>query len=211
MIRERAYCITDRRCHKCGCAIETFNDPAQNMGEDEWCINPNCDFYIHGLLDDSDIAEDNNISLEVLKEYYASDEFKPDRKTDADCTYGSGLHRIYSALAQLSSAEENGTSSEILNNIKEILEVSAKTELKEPNTMNSDKGVAKKSEIKKTFKYIECKRCEYTCGCSHECRNCKEGSNLSELYDADPNCVHNVKPAGGGGVHCTKCKGWFCF
>lgn len=31
------------------------------------------------------------------------------------------------------------------------------------------------------------------------------------LFDADPNCKHNVVPALGGGVKCTKCRGWFCY
>jgi hypothetical protein len=32
-----------------------------------------------------------------------------------------------------------------------------------------------------------------------------------ELWDADPNCKHNVIDAPGGGVKCTKCDGWFCY
>lgn len=33
-----------------------------------------------------------------------------------------------------------------------------------------------------------------------------------ELYNADPNCEHNIVGATyGGGVKCTKCKGWFCY
>jgi hypothetical protein len=32
-----------------------------------------------------------------------------------------------------------------------------------------------------------------------------------ELYDADPNCQHQVQAASGGGVKCAKCTGWFCF
>lgn len=31
------------------------------------------------------------------------------------------------------------------------------------------------------------------------------------LYDADEDCEHDIQPATGGGVKCTKCKGWFCF
>lgn len=31
------------------------------------------------------------------------------------------------------------------------------------------------------------------------------------LYNADPDCVHNIVPSYGGGEHCTKCKGWFCY
>lgn len=31
------------------------------------------------------------------------------------------------------------------------------------------------------------------------------------LYNADPNCMHDVRPAPGGGVRCTKCHGWFCY
>lgn len=32
-----------------------------------------------------------------------------------------------------------------------------------------------------------------------------------ELYNADENCEHDIQPASGGGVKCTKCSGWFCF
>ena len=32
----------------------------------------------------------------------------------------------------------------------------------------------------------------------------------NELWDADPNCDHEVVDAPGGGVKCTKCPGWFC-
>lgn len=34
------------------------------------------------------------------------------------------------------------------------------------------------------------------------------------LYDADPNCKHTIRAKEmweGGGVVCTKCRGWFCF
>lgn len=34
------------------------------------------------------------------------------------------------------------------------------------------------------------------------------------LYDADPNCKHEVRAKEmheGGGVECRKCKGWFCY
>lgn len=34
----------------------------------------------------------------------------------------------------------------------------------------------------------------------HECK----------LFDADPNCVHDIVDTYGG-IRCTKCKGWFCF
>jgi len=32
-----------------------------------------------------------------------------------------------------------------------------------------------------------------------------------ELFNADPNCKHEVVGAPGGGVKCRKCKGWFCY
>lgn len=32
-----------------------------------------------------------------------------------------------------------------------------------------------------------------------------------ELWDADPKCQHDIQIAPGGGVKCTKCRGWFCF
>lgn len=32
-----------------------------------------------------------------------------------------------------------------------------------------------------------------------------------ELFAADPGCDHRVKPQPGGGIKCTKCRGWFCY
>lgn len=32
-----------------------------------------------------------------------------------------------------------------------------------------------------------------------------------ELWDADPDCEHEVVDAPGGGVKCTKCGGWCCY
>lgn len=31
------------------------------------------------------------------------------------------------------------------------------------------------------------------------------------LYNADPNCKHELYNAPGGGVKCKHCSGWFCF
>lgn len=32
-----------------------------------------------------------------------------------------------------------------------------------------------------------------------------------ELWDADPNCEHEITYPPGGGVKCVKCGGWFCY
>ena len=32
-----------------------------------------------------------------------------------------------------------------------------------------------------------------------------------DLWDADPDCNHEVVDAPGGGIVCTKCGGWFCW
>lgn len=32
-----------------------------------------------------------------------------------------------------------------------------------------------------------------------------------ELWNADPNCEHNIISMPSGGVKCTKCKGWCCY
>lgn len=32
-----------------------------------------------------------------------------------------------------------------------------------------------------------------------------------ELFNADPTCDHRIVAAGGGGVRCIKCPGWFCY
>jgi len=34
---------------------------------------------------------------------------------------------------------------------------------------------------------------------------------VDELWDADPNCKHNIICNPGGGIKCTKCKGWVVF
>jgi hypothetical protein len=31
------------------------------------------------------------------------------------------------------------------------------------------------------------------------------------LYDADPNCKHEIEGQFGGGVKCKNCRGWFCY
>jgi hypothetical protein len=37
------------------------------------------------------------------------------------------------------------------------------------------------------------------------------GNPAPDLLGANPNCEHNIVTAPGGGVKCTKCKGWFCY
>ena len=32
-----------------------------------------------------------------------------------------------------------------------------------------------------------------------------------ELWDAEPDCDHEIVSASGGGIKCTKCGGWFCY
>lgn len=64
----------------------------------------------------------------------------------------------------------------------------------------------------KTFKYEACKSCKYTSNKSRHCKTCDGISGYYELYDADPNCVHDIGSGGGmSGVKCKKCNGWFCF
>ena len=41
--------------------------------------------------------------------------------------------------------------------------------------------------------------------------NILEDYPSDELFDADPNCKHEIVDASGGGVKCTKCRGWFCY
>ena len=38
-----------------------------------------------------------------------------------------------------------------------------------------------------------------------------EESEEWDLFDADPNCKHEVVDAPGGGVKCKHCSGWFCY
>ena len=39
------------------------------------------------------------------------------------------------------------------------------------------------------------------------------GANVGriELWNADPLCNHVIDYPPGGGIKCTKCRGWFCF
>lgn len=39
----------------------------------------------------------------------------------------------------------------------------------------------------------------------------QEKKNKWELWNADPDCEHEVVNAPGGGVKCKKCRGWFCY
>ena len=54
------------------------------------------------------------------------------------------------------------------------------------------------------------------CGEWHSEKEAKEAYKRSrmykpgDLYNADPNCDHNIIDSPGGGVKCTKCTGWFC-
>ena len=33
----------------------------------------------------------------------------------------------------------------------------------------------------------------------------------TELWDADPNCIHEYDPRCYSGIKCLKCRGWFCY
>jgi hypothetical protein len=36
-------------------------------------------------------------------------------------------------------------------------------------------------------------------------------SYLDLLYNADPDCNHEIYGASGGGIKCKHCTGWFCY
>ena len=59
--------------------------------------------------------------------------------------------------------------------------------------------------------HTACKSCEHNNNKYKYCKECDGEIHFSELYNADPNCVHDVKAQLSGGVKCTKCPGWFCF
>lgn len=42
------------------------------------------------------------------------------------------------------------------------------------------------------------------------CRKQRNSRN-TVLYNADPNCNHNIVSNPSGGIICTKCGGWFCY
>jgi len=70
---------------------------------------------------------------------------------------------------------------------------------------------------------IKCENCNYyseeysnnKCAFCDDCNNFelkeKEEESEEELYNADPNCKHEIISASGGGIKCVKCNGWFCF
>lgn len=43
-----------------------------------------------------------------------------------------------------------------------------------------------------------------------DCRKQRNSRN-TVLYNADPNCNHNIVSNPSGGIICTKCGGWFCY
>lgn len=59
--------------------------------------------------------------------------------------------------------------------------------------------------------YNNCVLCARNNKKDKACNDCDGTTKFDELYDADPDCKHNVVSSSGGGVHCTKCTGWFCF
>lgn len=71
------------------------------------------------------------------------------------------------------------------------------------------KGV--KNNFIKTFPYENCKSCINTYGKSKICKNCDGKSGYEELYNTDPNCIHEIISASGGEIKCIKCGGWFCY
>lgn len=42
-------------------------------------------------------------------------------------------------------------------------------------------------------------------------QRCSEAQKDGGLWDAESNCDGEVTNAPGGGVRCTKCRGWFCY
>ena len=61
------------------------------------------------------------------------------------------------------------------------------------------------------FKFDSCKICSKANSGSGDCKNCNGHINVDELYEADPDCEHDITDASGGGIVCTKCGGWFCY
>lgn len=51
----------------------------------------------------------------------------------------------------------------------------------------------------------------YVCDDDEEYEEDYEYLKYISLYNADPNCDHNIVPQLSGGVKCTKCGGWFCY
>ena len=58
-----------------------------------------------------------------------------------------------------------------------------------------------------------CNVCEYKEKCpeafTEKAQYCLAYDNI--LYNADPNCYHDVRPQLSGGVKCVKCGGWFAY
>ena len=49
------------------------------------------------------------------------------------------------------------------------------------------------------------------CPVQYTCSRLEKIMEDNYLYDADPDCRHEIVPASGGGVICKKCRGWYCF
>lgn len=60
-------------------------------------------------------------------------------------------------------------------------------------------------------KFKCCIDCEYHNSNPNTCKSCEDADNYQELYNADPDCIHDIVSASGGGIRCTKCNGWFCY
>lgn len=39
----------------------------------------------------------------------------------------------------------------------------------------------------------------------------EDGGKEVDLFNADPNCRHEIEAVSNGGVKCRKCPGWFCY
>lgn len=39
----------------------------------------------------------------------------------------------------------------------------------------------------------------------------RERDTNTYLINGDADCEHDIEPKSGGGIHCLKCDGWFCY
>ena len=47
----------------------------------------------------------------------------------------------------------------------------------------------------------------YACNCEIG----RDHSTQTVLWNSDPECVHELVSGPGGGIVCSKCRGWFCY
>ena len=62
-------------------------------------------------------------------------------------------------------------------------------------------------ELSRESKPYFCQQCKT----HYDFPSLENNEKTIELWDADPNCQHEIEEKMSGGVKCTRCHGWCCF